>query len=155
MPLLRLRRLAWPVVGKPSRSAEQLLEPWRLAQRQESPVVLHRRQVVEGSSLHGLLDALQHSERLIVLTKRYVTRSHCDVLSDAINLRCFNQKQRFGSDFLQPIDRYITSPTSPTVQDRDANLVANPIFTDLDRDDAISSVREASLVLVAGIVSLP
>ncbi|MBW2524053.1 MAG: hypothetical protein JRI23_07755 [Deltaproteobacteria bacterium] len=78
-----------------------------------------------------------------------------DVLSDAINLRCFNQKQRFGIDFLQPIDRYVTGLTAAQVSDRDGNVVGNPIFTDLKPDDDISNVRDPGLVFVAGIVGVP
>lgn len=78
-----------------------------------------------------------------------------DALTDDVNLRCFNQKQRFGIDFLQPIDRYVTGLTSATVQDREGNLLANPIFSDLNPNDDLSNVRDPGLVFVAGIVGVP
>jgi hypothetical protein len=78
-----------------------------------------------------------------------------DAKSDDVNLRCWDQKRRFGIDFLYPIDRYVTGLTSATVPDRMGNLVANPIFTDLDPTDADSRVRDPSLVLVAYVTGVP
>jgi hypothetical protein len=74
---------------------------------------------------------------------------------DDINLRCFDQKRRFGIDFLYPIDRYTSALTSPVIPNREGMMVANPIFTDLDPSDADSSVRTAGLVVLAGIVGVP
>jgi len=65
---------------------------------------------------------------------------------DPINLRCYDQKRRFGVDFLYPVDRYVTGLTSATVQDRHGNLVPNPLFTDLNEDDPYDSVRGPELV---------
>ena len=76
-------------------------------------------------------------------------------LDDNINLRCFDQKRRFGIDFLWPIDRYLTGLTAPQVSDREGNVVQNPMFTDLDPTDSNSTIRDASLVFVAGIVGVP
>jgi hypothetical protein len=58
-------------------------------------------------------------------------------------------------DFLQPIDRYVTGLTAPTVPDRTGQLVPNPLFIDLDPSDAVSAVRDPSMVFVAGIVGVP
>lgn len=80
------------------------------------------------------------------------------LLSDAeddINLRCWDQKRRFGIDFLYPIDRYTKAFTASTIADPAGNLVPNPIFMDLDPNDAHSNVRDPSLVLVAGIAGVP
>jgi hypothetical protein len=74
---------------------------------------------------------------------------------DDINLRCFDQKRRFGVDFLYPIDRYITGLTSATVPNRQGDLVANPLFTDLDPNDGDHYVRDAGLVFLTGIVGVP
>ncbi|MBI4703804.1 MAG: hypothetical protein HY744_22060 [Deltaproteobacteria bacterium] len=74
---------------------------------------------------------------------------------DQINLRCFDQKRRFGIDFLQPIDRYATALQSATVPDRAGNVQPNPLFTDLVPGDEHVNVRDPSLVLVAGIVGVP
>ena len=74
---------------------------------------------------------------------------------DQINLRCWDQKHRFGIDFLQPIQRYVDGLTRQTVQDRYGNLVPNPLFTDLNPKDDNSNIRDPSLVFVAGIVGVP
>ncbi|MBM4375977.1 MAG: hypothetical protein FJ095_12900 [Deltaproteobacteria bacterium] len=74
---------------------------------------------------------------------------------DTINLRCFDQKRRFGIDFLQPIQRYVDGLTRQTVQDRYGNLVPNPLFKDLNTSDNNSNIRDSSLVFVAGIVGVP
>ena len=76
-------------------------------------------------------------------------------LDDSLNLRCFDQKRRFGIDFLWPIDRYSTGLTSSTVQDRHGNLVPNTLFTDLNPNDNDSIVRDPGLVFIAGIVGVP
>jgi hypothetical protein len=74
---------------------------------------------------------------------------------DASNLRCFDQKRRFGIDFLYPIDRYTTGLTSVTVPNRQGELVPNPLFSDLNPQDSNSTVRDAGLVFLAGIVGVP
>lgn len=77
---------------------------------------------------------------------------------DALNLRCWNQKQRFGFDLLYPIERYVAALRDPQIYDThrcDASgncpLVQNPLF---DVRDA-SSPRDQSLVFLAGIVGVP
>ncbi|MCK6586019.1 MAG: hypothetical protein L6Q76_00385, partial [Polyangiaceae bacterium] len=74
---------------------------------------------------------------------------------DTPSLRCFDQKRRFGIDFLYPIDRYSTALTSVVVPNRAGELVPNPIFTDLNPTDSISAVRGAGQVFLAGIVGVP
>ncbi|MEP7127082.1 MAG: hypothetical protein ABJE95_39480 [Byssovorax sp.] len=79
-------------------------------------------------------------------------------LSDAeddINLRCFDQKRRFGIDFLYPLDRYTSALSSPMVPDFQGNMVPNPIFSDLNPSDGDSVIRTPSLVVLAGIVGVP
>ncbi len=79
-------------------------------------------------------------------------------LSDAeddINLRCFDQKRRFGVDFLYPTDRYTQALTSPTIPNRAGDLVPNPLFSDLDPGDDDSNVRDPGLVMITGIVGVP
>jgi hypothetical protein len=78
-----------------------------------------------------------------------------DELEDSINLRCFDQKRRFGIDFLYSIDRYVQGFTSATITDRSGQMVANPLFSDLDESDANTHVRDAGLVYFAGIVGVP
>jgi len=74
---------------------------------------------------------------------------------DSINLRCFDQKRRFGIDFLWPIDRYTTGLTSSAVQDRHGNVVPNPVFSDLNPNDENTNIRDPGLVFIAGIIGVP
>lgn len=81
-----------------------------------------------------------------------------DRSTDAANLRCFDQKRRFGFDLLYPIERYVAGLTDPTVADThrcDANnncpVVTNPLY---DVRGA-PSPRDKSLVFFAGIVGVP
>jgi hypothetical protein len=76
--------------------------------------------------------------------------------ADPINLRCFDQKRRFGIDFLQPVERYIDVLTSDAmVADRVGNLHDNPLYTDLDPSDGIDRIRTPKSVMLAGIVGVP
>ena len=74
---------------------------------------------------------------------------------DDPNLRCFDQKRRFGIDFLYPIDRYTAGLTSPTVPNRQGDMVGNPLFTDLNTSDSDTHVRGPGLVFFTGIVGVP
>lgn len=65
---------------------------------------------------------------------------------DPLNLRCFDQKRRFGIDFLYPVERYVGALTSPTVTKRDGSSAPNPIF---------AGGRSPELVMLAGIVGVP
>ena len=70
---------------------------------------------------------------------------------DQNNLRCFDQKRRFGMDFLYPVQRYIDGLTKATVRNRAGVEVTNPIFA----PGADGEVRPSDLVLLAGIVGVP
>jgi hypothetical protein len=74
---------------------------------------------------------------------------------DDVNLRCWDQKRRFGIDFLYPTDRYVKALTSAKIEDRAGNLIDNPIFSDLDPGDDNTNIRGPGLVLMAGIVGVP
>lgn len=76
-------------------------------------------------------------------------------IEDNINLRCWDQKRRFGIDFLYPIDRYTKAFTQKMIADRDGNVVPNPLFSDLDPNDGITQVRGPEQVLITGIVGVP
>jgi hypothetical protein len=78
-----------------------------------------------------------------------------DDQSDSANLRCFDQKRRFGIDFLYPVDRYVQALSSPIIPDRDGNLLDNPLFTDLDPSDDNDAIRDPGLVVLAGLVGVP
>ncbi|MGK4001033.1 hypothetical protein WMF31_00305 [Sorangium sp. So ce1036] len=74
---------------------------------------------------------------------------------DPVNSRCWDQKRRFGFDFLYPIERYKKAFTEATIETRGGDLVQNPIFMDLDETDDDSSIRDPALVFFAGIVGVP
>jgi hypothetical protein len=76
---------------------------------------------------------------------------------DPINLRCFDQKRRFGRDFLYPLDRYTKALTSAEVPGRDGKPVTNPLFPKADAANGVLSPRTVGgkLVFLAGIVGVP
>jgi hypothetical protein len=76
-------------------------------------------------------------------------------LEDNVNLRCFDQKRRFGLDFLYPIDRYVEGLSSPQIADRNGDVVQNPIFSDLQSSGAIGKERDPRLVVLASLVGVP
>jgi hypothetical protein len=83
------------------------------------------------------------------------TRGRLAASDDAPNLRCFDQKRRFGYDFLYPIARYVNALREPELCYGRADLslegcaegdrVANPL---LQR-------RDPSLVFLGGIIGVP
>ncbi len=75
--------------------------------------------------------------------------------ADGPNLRCFDQKRRFGADFLYPTARYVNALTQPTLCLSEDDLatagctsspVPNPLF---------AGERTTSDVFLAGIVGVP
>src|SRR5690606_27503512 len=80
---------------------------------------------------------------------------------DQINVRCFKQKERFGLDFLYPVERYANALTMRAIcpfaddlnpqSSRCANggVVSNPVFVRGDES------RAESLVFMGGIVGVP
>ena len=74
-----------------------------------------------------------------------------DAGDDAPNLRCFEQKRRFGLDLLYPVSRYVNGLTQAKVQNRAGKMVDNPIFT----APPGMAARSPSLVLLTGIVGVP
>jgi len=82
-------------------------------------------------------------------------------VEDPLNLRCWNQKRRYGVDFLWPVGRYINGFINDTVPDRNGNAVRNPLYDDLSstcnkatKQGCIAG-RDKSLVFLAGIVGVP
>jgi hypothetical protein len=92
---------------------------------------------------------------------------------DHANLRCFQQKRRFGVDLLYPTERYSNalslmsicpyaddlSPDSPACPNG-IGVVPNPLFSDLGYDSADPNAvelppRPKGLVFFAGIVGVP
>jgi hypothetical protein len=74
---------------------------------------------------------------------------------DPVNLRCFDQKRRFGIDFLYPIERYTEALRSPMVANHQGDMVQNPLFMDLGMANSVGGVRDPSLVFLTGIVGVP
>jgi len=68
-----------------------------------------------------------------------------DELNDSTNLRCFDQKRRFGFDLLNPLWRYSVGLTNPTIYDASGKLVPNPLLAQ----------RSASLISVSVLVGAP
>ncbi|MFO0759711.1 MAG: hypothetical protein U0359_24695 [Byssovorax sp.] len=69
-----------------------------------------------------------------------------DPIDDPINLRCFDQKRRFGIDFLYPVERYVSALGEPMIAARDGSLVPNPIF---------AHNRSPNLVLFGAVLGVP
>jgi len=66
---------------------------------------------------------------------------------DAMNMRCFKNKQRFGIDFLYPVERYVAGLSAPTIDPRSTGVpVPNPLF---------AGGRAPELVFLLGIVGVP
>jgi hypothetical protein len=74
-----------------------------------------------------------------------------DELGDALNLRCWQQKRRFGIDFLYPTDRYVEALTLPQVKDRDGQIKTNPLYD----TGGTAAPRDKGIVFLAGIVGVP
>ena len=76
---------------------------------------------------------------------------------DPRNLRCFNQKRKYGAEFLYPVQRYIDGFTNPKILNGKNQLVDNPLFSNLTckSGTACQSVRDKSFVFVAGITGVP
>ena len=70
-----------------------------------------------------------------------------DDVQDQINLRCFNQKQRFGIDFLYDVERYISALTQPIVFDSSAVMHENPLLA--------GGQRQPQDVIYVGMVGVP
>ncbi|HVK70300.1 MAG TPA: hypothetical protein VM694_37860, partial [Polyangium sp.] len=78
-----------------------------------------------------------------------------DADEDSINLRCWEQKRRFGIDFMYPIDRYAQAFSQPVITNRFGELVPNPLFSDLDPTDNLTAIRGPEKVLITGLVGVP
>jgi len=74
-----------------------------------------------------------------------------DALHDSLNLRCFDQQRRFGFDLLYPIERYSDALSNPKVQNRNKDLVDNPLLAARDG----KGPRSATLISVSLIVGAP
>ncbi len=108
-------------------------------------------------------------------SRRYAS----DGVEDHPNLRCFQQKRRFGVDYLYPVERYSNAlvqqticpfsdtldPTDTTACPDGAGVVQNPLYSDLpyeaekamnmDTERVEALPRPKSLIFLAGIVGVP
>jgi hypothetical protein len=84
---------------------------------------------------------------------------------DHPNLRCFEQKRRFGLDYLFPVQRYVNALKSVQICPGNPDLSVsngcapqlNPLYDDLSTSDVAAKKppRPSSLVFLAGIVGVP
>jgi hypothetical protein len=66
-----------------------------------------------------------------------------------VDLNCFDQKRRYGYDFLYPLKRYVDGLTAYEIPTRGGELVPNPLLVGED------GVRTHDRVFLAGIVGVP
>ena len=72
------------------------------------------------------------------------------------NLRCFDQKRRFGVDLLQPLGRYVDALRNERVPNGRGELVENPLYPSIASSHNVNArFPEAGLVFLAGIVGVP
>jgi hypothetical protein len=76
-------------------------------------------------------------------------------IEDSTNLRCFQQKRRFGFDLLYPTRRYVDALTRPTIAPRTTSAnggreVVNPLFA-LGEDGTVPPEGRAFLVGIVGV----
>jgi len=74
-----------------------------------------------------------------------------DQVHDSLNLRCFDQKKRFGFDLLYPVERYSNALSNPQVSNRAGVLIDNPLLAVRDG----KGPRSATLISVSLIVGAP
>lgn len=74
---------------------------------------------------------------------------------DPVNLRCFDQKRRFGKDYLYPIERYVNGLTEPNVSNFEGKSVPNPLFPVASSTVLNPRTPGDHKVFIAGIVGVP
>ncbi len=67
-----------------------------------------------------------------------------------VNLTCFDQKRRYGIDFLYPTSRYVAGLTQKEIEDRDGEIHPTPLLV-----SANGLNRGRDRVFLAGIVGVP
>ena len=79
------------------------------------------------------------------------TKGMYDEVGDPLNLRCWQQKRRFGIEFLYPTDRYVNALRINQVTDRDGQAQPNPLYS----TGGSAAPRDPGRVFLAGIVGVP
>jgi len=74
-----------------------------------------------------------------------------DNLHDSLNLRCFQQHQRFGFDLLYPTTRYSAGLSALMIPNNAGTLVKNPLFY----DKSGVQTRSPTLVTFSAMVGVP
>jgi hypothetical protein len=76
---------------------------------------------------------------------------------DPENLRCWQQKRRYGVDFLYPVQRYVDGFKNSQVPNRSGTLVNNPLYSDLQCKNGMGCApqRDKGLVFFAGVIGVP
>jgi hypothetical protein len=79
---------------------------------------------------------------------------------DPANLRCWDQKRRYGQEFLYPVGRYVAGFQNSKVFNNAGVEVKNPLYSDLSPTCVNSGMgcareRDKDLVFVAGVVGVP
>ena len=70
---------------------------------------------------------------------------------DHLNLRCWQQKRRYGVDWLYPTQRYVDGLKNSQVTDRQGNQVPNPLFL----NSAGGAARDPGLAFMMVMVGVP
>jgi hypothetical protein len=78
-----------------------------------------------------------------------------DSTQDRLNLRCYDQKRRFGLNFLHPTSRYVDGLTSLEVTTRNGDSAPNPLYASNPNYPDLEPRGNSSLVFLAGIVGVP
>ena len=68
---------------------------------------------------------------------------------DHLSLRCWEQKRRYGFDFLHPVSRYVSGLKSSSIVNRGGDSVPNPLYS----GNGVS--RDLNSVVLAGVVGVP
>jgi hypothetical protein len=75
---------------------------------------------------------------------------------DGRNLRCFDQKHRFGIDFLFPTQRYVNALTQPTLCSSALDLATTDCATEALRPNGLyAGGRNRSQIVLGGLVGVP
>jgi hypothetical protein len=78
-----------------------------------------------------------------------------DATGDRLNLRCYDQRRRFGLNFLYPTQRYVEALTSHEIEGYDGETYENPLFATNDYYPTLVPRMDSSLIFLVGIVGVP